>query len=149
MVESPQYEDEMPPPSYIQPSRPQESNVVYDKKPNQAIRWEVFDPDPGTIPMLARKYKLTLKRKYPILEEKTTIQRINLPGGGVTEMPGYEYLVIDDVGNKVRVPSMNFMPEQKGLIGMEEMMRAQQDYENAPKLMHMGSGNTEMPVLRR
>lgn len=129
----------------LQPPRP----AVYDKPPQQAIRFEVFDPDTPLIPMLQRKYRLTPKRRYGILEEKTVIQRVNLPGAGQTEMPGYEYVIVDDEGKKVRVPAMHFTPPQAPLIGMEQthQMHAQ---EEAPRLSYMGNySDPGMPVLRR
>lgn len=147
-------EEELPPADIVQAAQINQAQfakpATYEKSANQAIRWEVFDPDPPIAAMLLRKYKLTVKRKYPILDEKTTIQRINLPGGGATEMPAYEYIVIDDQGQKVKIPSMHFTPEQKGLIGMEQMVRTERDYANAPRLMHMDQySDPGMPTLRR
>jgi hypothetical protein len=126
----------------------EETQEIKPSKPMQnPIRWEVYDPDPMLIPSLS-KYKLTPKRKYPLMEEKTVIQRVNVPNQGMTEMPGYEYVVIDDSGQKTRVAAMHFTPEQKPLIGMENM--AEDDYMDSPRLMHMGNHfDNGMPVIRR
>lgn len=143
-------EEEVAMPSYIQPQAVPPQPPIVEKQPNQAIRWEVFDPDTPIIAMLTRRFKLTPKRKYPILEERTVVQRVNVPGGGMTEMPTFEYLIIDDTGQRTRVPSIHFTPEQKGLIGMEHTPMTELDYQNAPKLLHTGNyGEPDMPVLRR
>lgn len=117
---------------------------VQEKPPNRAIRWEVYDPDPMSVPILKKQFQLTPKRKYPIMDEKTVIQRVAVPGGGTTDMPAYEYGTIDDQGRQVRVPSIHFTPEQRGLIGMEHVPV----YDEGPQLMHMGGRRNDMPVLR-
>jgi hypothetical protein len=123
--------------------------VIYDKPSSQPIRWEVYDPDGPIIQMLAKRFNLTPKKKYPIFEEKTVIQRINV-NGSMTEMPGYEYTTADDAGNKVKVPALHFTPELKGLIGMVNNSVNERDHANMPRLMHMEQYNDiNMPVLRR
>jgi hypothetical protein len=156
-VETVTYDDDIPPPEYLQPTQfqpmqaQQQPVVVDSKQNNQAIRWEVFDPDPALIGMLTRKYRLSPKRKYPIFEEKTVIQNVrDNVYGGMTQIPGYEYVIIDDAGQRIRVPSMHFMPESKGLIGMENARMTEQDYKTAPRLMHMDQySDPGMPVIRR
>jgi hypothetical protein len=115
--------------------------------PNKALRWEVFDPDPVLVASLMKRHKLTPKKKYPILEEKTIVAKVNVPGYGLTEQPGYEYIVIDDNGQRINVASIHFMPEQKGLIGMEQI--PQVPYHEMPKLSYMDHRDSGMPVLRR
>jgi hypothetical protein len=82
---------------------------------------------------------LTPNKKYAILEEKGGIQVVN-----GDEVPTYIYVVSNDLGKKVQIPSIYFVPEQKGLIGMNGM-----ESYSSPKLSHMGDGGMEMPVLRR
>ena len=129
---------------------PQSSIRVATNVPNnQALRFEVFDPDPTLIASLTRKYKLTPKRKYPVYEEKTVPTRI-VVDGTPTETLSFEYATTDDSGQRIRVPSMHFVPEQKPLVGMEANRMTEQDYANQPVLMHMGSSRDNgMPVLRR
>lgn len=105
---------------------------------HRPMRHEIYDPEPG-----AKKFNMTPKKRYPVLQEKTVMQKVNI-NGMLTEMPGCDYLTVDDTGNQVRVPSMHFMPEQRGLIGMENVQR-----EESPNLMFMGEHTTSMPVLRR
>ena len=142
-------EDEVAMPSYLDPAAAQapQKPVQFDKPANHPIRYEVFDPDVPLIGMLQKKFRLTPKRKYPILEEKTVIQRINV-NGNMTEMPGYEYVVIDDEGKKLRVPSMHFVPEQRGLIGMDPYSMQQRN--DGPRLSYMDQySDPGMPTLRR
>lgn len=111
----------------------------------QVLKHEVFDPDPTIAGALVAKYKLTPKKKYPIFEEKVVIQKI-ISNGSPTEVPTYEYLVLDDTGNKIRVASIHFQPVQAGLLGVPVV----QSVEQQPSLMHMSSYNdVRMPVLRR
>lgn len=127
-----------------QPSEPEPTPtpVVKQQPKDRALRFEVFDPDPAIASTLLKKFKLTPKHRYAILAEKTVLQKVNIPGAGSTELPGYEYVVIDDVGQKVKVPSMNFVPEQKPLIGMENVRN------DNPQLSYTGE-QFDMPVLRR
>jgi hypothetical protein len=145
-VEVVEAEEDIPPPEYLQQQQP----PPRPRPVNQPIRWEVFDPDPMMLPILSRKYRLTPKRKYAIFEEKAVNQRVNMPGGGATEVVGYEYLIMDDQGQRVKISAINFVPEQRGLIGMGNTQMNEHEYAQAPKLMHMGhDGNNDMPVLRR
>ena len=116
----------------------------------QAIRWEIFDPDPALVPMLLKKHRLTVKRKYPIFEEKTVVQNVrDTVYGSVNQVAAMEYTIIDGEGQKTKVASMHFMPELKGLIGMDNTKMTEQDYRSAPRLMHMDNNYQDMPVLRR
>lgn len=108
----------------------------------QQLRWEIYDPDPNIIGML--KYNLTPKKRYPILKEELIPQKTNI-SGVLTDMPSYGYIVTDDAGRKCKVPSIHFVPEQIGLIGMEN----QPIQIRQPKLTHMDEGISGMPVLRR
>lgn len=140
-------EDSVAMPSYLEQMGGQAKPMQYEKPQNQPVRYEVFDPDIPLIGMLQKKFRLTPKRKYPIFEEKTIIQRINV-NGSLTEVPAYEYVVIDDEGKKCRVPSMHFIPEQRPLIGMDPYTTQQRN--DGPRLSYMDQySDPGMPTIRR
>jgi len=127
----------------LQPkTKPKSSESPLDRP----IRYEVFDPDIPLVAMLQKQFRLTPKRKYPIFEEKTIIQRVNLPTG-MTEIPGYEYVTIDDEGKRCKVPALYFVPEQRPLIGMENNHQIRND---GPTLTYMDRySDPGMPTIRR
>lgn len=112
--------------------------------PQHASRHEIFDGDRQVAAILAkRNIFLTPRKKYPILQEKTVVQRVNTPGGP-TEMIGYNYVVVDDMGRQVEVSSSQFVPETR-LSGPNPY----EDKEEGANLSFMGKIDTNMPVLRR
>lgn len=126
----------------------QETPPPIAPKPRQqgnAIRWEVFDADAGTVQMLAKKgYSMTLKKKYPILEEKSGVVRMN-----GQSIPGIDYVLMDDANQKVKLSSAYFLPEQKPLLGQELIHQAEVERQGQGQLLYQGSrGGNDMPVLR-
>ncbi len=80
-----------------------------------------------------QNFKLTAKKKYPIFEE------VDVPRATSNGASGLDYVIEDDLGRRIRVPSIHFYPE---IIGLPEP-----EAEN----IHIRSQQSvvDMPILRR
>jgi hypothetical protein len=112
-------------------------------------RYEIFDANASYLQFLANKgIKMTPKKRYPIVGEETAVQRINVEGM-VQELPGINYSTIDDEGKQVKISSVNFEPEQRGLTFGNLINQVQNDVNGRPKLLYQGGGDMNMPDIRR
>lgn len=127
---------------------------VEPEKPNkQVLRWEVLDPDPSAYPLLKNK-RVTIGKKYPIMSEDMTQQRVNHPQYGPSEQSILLYVILDDAGKEVKMPCHYFTPELKGLLGVPKSNTEQKMAESkyAPSLSYIDNNDIvkdNMPNLRR
>jgi hypothetical protein len=117
------------------------------------MRMEVFNPDDPTIvqELVGKGINLTVGKKYPVYEEKMTTIRANLPGAGVSDLVGYNYIIMDDAAKQVEVNSIHFAPEQRGLVGMNtaEVRSQMSQRANGPRLLYMAAEDgLGMPSIR-
>lgn len=103
----------------------------------QPIKIEIFNPDKALANIVAQKYKLTINKKYQIYKEEIKGASVN----GST-VPTYYYIIDNDVGERICIPSLHFVPPTVGLLG--------QPPEQQPRnnLLYQGMEQYDMPILR-
>jgi len=100
------------------------------------LRFETYDPEPDLLQHVkdsGNVIPLTIKNKYPILDEKVTSR-------------GVVYTLTDDKGQYFQLHSIYFIPERRDLVGGADF---NEEAKRGPSLSFEGQHDQGMPVLRR